>query len=175
MTKDQANQLLASIVAEIEAGTLYVEDIGHGNIERLLQLTRLGTINLDTADNRRQAIETALEKVVMPWLAPGNRLMSILTDDCDCLPSSVAEAVDSSAWVEVADGDDMETHQYWIVNHERLRLLMAREGCKIVQIEDLHIWCNPSSEVFGCAAIMSIGRMICAGEIDTEFNRMVVK
>jgi hypothetical protein len=116
--------------------------------------------------SKESAIKQVLSDVVGRWLIPANRFMQELQR---VHPEDWGVAIEESLWDEARD---MEIQQYWIVHNERLQSLMVECGCKFIQLEEVHVWCNPSSERFGSLAMHELGEMLCAGTIDTQFNKV---
>lgn len=172
MNAAQANEILGELLADLKSGRIHWQDLGPANINGLLKLIRqLQQIDLDTVDNRHDAIDSVLKAVVKPWLQPANQFMQKLQSRLpnDDSPADWDAAVIESTW---DDSEDMEVQQWWLVTNERLKALMHEHGCMFIQIEELCIWCNTTSEVFGSGAMQTIGEMLCAGTIDTQFNKV---
>jgi hypothetical protein len=162
MNKNEANQLLASIVDSLEDGTLFVEDLGKENVARLLRWTRSRiVIDLADAENKGHIIEEMLKEVVGPHLHPANRFMQELQR---VHPEDWDVAIEESLR---DDGDEIQ--QYWIIHDERLQSLMIECGCKFIQLEEIYIWCNPSSERFGLLAMDKLGKLLLDGIYDRHF------
>lgn len=166
MNKNQARQLLGSIIQELEAGTMFIEDLGQKNITELLNLVRPSNKHTESS------IQDALKTTVKPHLFPANTFMQVLRESCE-VPEAWENAIHLSKWIGNEE-NEMEVQQFWFVMNERLRLLMTECGCEFLQLEELHIWLNASSKCFGSLAMDKLGRLLLDGVYDRHFIRRIM-
>jgi hypothetical protein len=117
-----------------------------------------------------EQIKSKLKETVAQWLIPANRFMQELQR---VHPEDWDVAIDLSYMVGGPD-NEMEVQQYWIVCNDQLLLLMRQCSCEFSHFEEVHIWCDPSSERFGSLAMHELGTLLLDGTYDRHFIRRVM-
>lgn len=159
MNKEQSRLFVAELLQDLENGNIFPDDFSRVDRNRLIAI-----LNAEGQRSKSESVEDVLDRMVMPWLVGMNGLMQLLQT---IQPAEYYEQIRLSQ-----SNQDMEVCQHWIVPNHRLRLLMRICGCKFVKLDDVSVWCNTSSEVYGSLAIQKLGKMLLAGKYDAYFKEI---
>jgi hypothetical protein len=109
------------------------------------------------------------KQLIKSHFIPANQFMQIMKSVADNLRFEWDQTIDGAFFDEETE---MEVCSHWIVANESLRDLMIECGCQLIQLEEVWVWCNTCSELFGSLAISTVTDLIEQGVYDNQFRKV---